>query len=80
VAHEHITSVGFAPSRGVHLYHGHLKNRQYASRNEVLRMVQFDPQRHLDYSPNGTLRWSPEAPAELRAAVRAYIHGRREDE
>jgi hypothetical protein len=75
-----VYSVGYVPARGVHLYHGKLASRQYVRRNEILEEVQFDPQRHLDYSPNGTLRWSSEAPASLRDSVREYMHGRKEDE
>lgn len=75
-----VPSVGCVPVRGLHLFHGHLKNRQYTERNRMLRRIDFDPQRHLEYAPNGTLRWSAAAPAALRNAVRAYIHGRKEDE
>lgn len=76
----HVRSVGYIESNGVHLYHGNLNNRQYAKRNEMFREVSFDPQRHLEYAPNGTIRWSQEAPAEFKEFVRAYIHGRKEDE
>ena len=75
-----VPSVGYADARGVHLYHGKLAARQYVRRNEVLGDVDFDPQRHLTYSPNGTIRWSDEAPDRLKQAVRDYMHGRREDE
>lgn len=75
-----VPSIGCVPVRGLHLFHGHLKNRQYIERNRMLKRIDFDPQRHLEYAPNGTLRWSAAAPAELRNAVRAYIHGRKEDE
>jgi len=78
--HPLVPSVGYMDARGVHLYHGRLASRQYRQRNEILQAVDFDPDRHLDYSPNGTLRWSSEAPAALRQAVRDYMHGRKEDE
>lgn len=78
--HPYIPSVGYVPAAGVHLYHGKLAARQYQHRNEILGQVGYDPQLHLEYGPTGTLRWSKAAPAELRNAVRAYIHGRREDE
>jgi len=75
-----VLSVGYADAKGVHLYHGKLAARQYVRRNDVLGDVDFDPQRHLGYSPNGTLRWSAEAPKTLKRAVCDYMHGRREDE
>ena len=78
--HPLVPSVGFVDAAGVHLYHGKLASRQYVRRNEILTEVGFDPQTHLDYSPNGTIRWSAAAPGELRQAVRDYMHGRREDE
>ena len=75
-----ITSIGHVASQGVHLYHGRIAHRQYVQRHRVLEETQFDPQRHLDYSKNGTLRWSAEAPGALKRAVCDYMHGRREDE
>lgn len=75
----HVRSVGYVASRGVHLYHGRLKSRQYVRRNEILGEVGYDPQRDLEYAPNGTLRWSAAAPQALRDAVREYILGRKED-
>ena len=79
-AHPCIPRVGCVDAKGVHLYHGKLRSRQYAKRNQILTEVGFDPDLHLDYAPNGTLRWSREAPGVLRMAVRDYMHGRREDE
>jgi hypothetical protein len=75
-----VKSVGYVHAQGIHLYHGKLSNRQYVHRNRVLKKVHYDPDKHLEYAPNGTLRWSNEAPQTLRDAVREYIHGRKEDE
>jgi hypothetical protein len=75
-----VESVGYVPSRGIHLYHGKLTSRQYRRRNDILGQINFDPDRHLEYAPNGTLRWSSEAPPKLKRAVRDYMHGRKEDE
>jgi len=73
-------NVGYVPWFCHHLYHGTLKNRQYASRNKILGAIDFDPQTHLETAPNGTLRWSAKAPQALKNAVRNYMFSRREDE
>jgi hypothetical protein len=75
-----VESVGFVGSRAVHLYHGRRANRQYTERHRSLIEAGYDPDRHVEYAPNGTLRWSPSAPAMLRRAVRDYIFGRKEDD
>lgn len=79
-AKPNITGVGYVQARGVHLYHGTLKHRQYSRRNEILGEAQYDPQLHLEYAENGTLRWSAAAPKSLRDGVREYMLGRKEDE
>jgi hypothetical protein len=75
-----VKSIGFVHSRVVHLYHGRRSNRQYTDRHRSLVEAQYDPDRHVEYAPNGTLRWSPSAPATLRRAVRDYMFGRKEDD
>lgn len=72
--------VGVVEARAAHLYHGQLGNRQYVRRNHMLGECGFDPREHLEYAPNGVLRWSPAAPEPLRTAVRTYLHSRREDD
>ena len=74
-----VPSVGYVPARGVHLWHGSLRHRQYVQRNLLLRNLDFDPRFHLEYAPNGTLRWSPAAPQALRDGIAEYMHSRRED-
>jgi len=75
-----VPSVGYVASRGVHLYHGSLRNRQYISRNAVLGEERYCPRLDVSYRPNGTLCWSLYASQRLRDRVRNYIQGRREDE
>ena len=72
--------VPYLPASIDHLFHGLLKDRQYNQRNQALCDLHYDPQRDIETAPNGTLRWSREAPEELRRCVRDYIHGRKEDE
>jgi hypothetical protein len=73
-------SVGYVDATIVHLWHGSSVNRQYHTRHKVLTECHFDPQKHLDTAPNGTLRWSKYAPERLRRALREYMLGRKEDE
>jgi len=75
-----VPSVGYVPVRGAHLYHGNLSNRQYVTRNAALGEERYCPRIDVSYRPNGTLCWSVYASQRLRARVREYIHGRKEDE
>lgn len=75
-----VKSIGFVPARCVHLYHGDRRNRQYTERHKVTVDCNYDPSRHVEYAENGTLRWSADAPALLRASTREYLHARREDD
>lgn len=75
-----VESIGFVPSRAVHLYHGSRKHRQYHERHQATVDCGYDPARHVEYAPNGTLRWSADAPAALRAATRNYLHSRKDDD
>lgn len=72
--------VGMVEARAFHLYHGRLHHRQYVERNAIFGECNFDPAIHLTTASNGTLRWSPRAPAALRQAIARYMHSRREDE
>ena len=74
-----VDRVGCVDAKAVHVYHGELKHRQYQARHRVLRETDFDPERHVEYAPNGTLRWSDAAPAALRNGVRNYLLNRGED-
>jgi len=74
-----VDRVGCVDAKAVHVYHGELKHRQYQARHRVLRETDFDPERHVEYASNGTLRWSDTAPAALRNGVRNYLLNRGED-
>jgi hypothetical protein len=70
----------YVPGSLTHLWHGDRKNRQYLSRDEIVRRHQFDPSTHVEIDPdNGLLRWTDAAPAALRADVREYFAARRDD-
>ena len=71
--------IGYVPGSVLHLWHGDLTNRGYATRDRQLRALGFDPERHLTTSENGLIEWSAEAPAELRAWVEENFERRKED-
>ena len=73
-------NVGFVPIGIQHLWHGSIKDRQYVNRHKLLTQAGFDAAKHLSYAPNGTLRWSAEAPQQLKDAMRDYLTGRNEDQ
>ena len=62
-----------------HLWHGRRSDRQYESRHFQQRMLAFDPDRHIEPNEHGLYRWTPEAPADLRADVERYFRDRNED-
>jgi len=72
--------IGSVPGRVRHIYHGDFRNRQYVSRDEILRRHNFDPERHVKISPSGLLSWTDQASPEFRAEIRAYFENRDEDD
>lgn len=71
-------TIGYVPGVVRHLWHGDRANRQYLSRDEILRRHDFDPQRHLRIGQSGLLELS-NAPAGLAADIRQYFADRRDD-
>lgn len=69
------SSLGFAPQRLLHLWHGKLKDRGYSTRNAILLEHGFDPARDVDPDPAGGLRLTQQAQA-LRRAVAQYLASR----
>lgn len=63
-----------------HLYHGERHNRQYTKRHEILKKVNYDPRKHVEYSSNGALRFTRHAPDIMIQRLTDYIFSRREDE
>jgi hypothetical protein len=70
--------VGFVDGRIFHLWHGSLKDRQYARRLEDLAEFRFDPFTDIVADPNGCWRWKGNK-AEMYEYVRKYFESRRED-
>jgi hypothetical protein len=70
--------VGFVDGRVLHLWHGDLRNRQYAHRNEGLGRFGFDPFSDIVLDPSGCWRWNS-SKAEMHQYVRGYFDSRKED-
>jgi hypothetical protein len=70
---------GCLPGAVRHLWHGDFGNRQYVSRDAILRRFEFDPDKHVEIDSNGLLAWTDAASQGLRDAVAGYFAGRRED-
>ena len=60
-----------------HLWHGETQHRLYDRPLDILHG--FDPERDLVTGSDGLLRFTDEAPPDLRAWSRAYFAARRED-
>ncbi|WP_160149771.1 hypothetical protein [Roseiconus lacunae] len=66
-------------SLAYHLWHGRKEDRQYLSREAILKRHCFDPAQDIAIDPNGLLRWASDKP-ELHREVREYFVNRRDDE
>lgn len=70
--------VGFVDGRILHLWHGDLRNRKYAYRNEELGRFGFDPFSDVELDPSGCWRWNSSKP-DMHEYVRGYFESRKED-
>jgi hypothetical protein len=70
--------IGVVEGRLVHLWHGDLEDRRYATRYRGLRHFGFDPFEDIALAPNGSWAWNTDKP-EMHAYVRDYFASRRED-
>lgn len=68
---------GATPGALWHEWHGDRGDRHYATRGDKLKRM--NAQRDLELAPDGSLRWTAEAPQSIRAAVRKYFTERKED-
>lgn len=71
-------AVGYVAGAAHHLWHGELADRRYVERYERFSTFEFDPDDDLVAATGGAWRWRNDRP-ELRAHVRDYFAGRRED-
>lgn len=70
--------IGCAPGMALHLWHGDLVNRQYASRNAILMRHHFDPAADLCVNAAGLWEWGSAKPG-LHRDAQTYFTSRRED-
>lgn len=70
-------SIGQCEGRVMHLWHGHIKDRQYRQRYSVLTQHLYDPFSDLDSTTSELLRFSA-ANAALKLAVSQYIRSRKD--
>lgn len=61
-----------------HLWHGDLKNRQYAERHELLASAGFDPAKDLVLNGDRCWAWAP-ARSNMQRYLLRYFQSRRED-
>jgi len=71
-------AVGYCENTIVHLWHGDLANRRYATRYDDFERFAFDPRADLRIAESGAWCWSS-AKAPMHAYVRRYFEERRED-
>lgn len=70
--------IGCVPGMALHLWHGAPVNRQYGSRNAILKRHHFDPATDLRSNEAGLWEWASAKP-DLHREVQAYFTSRRED-
>ena len=70
--------VGFVKGTLLHLWHGNLKDRNYADRHREFSRFQFDPTSDIAADENGCWRWNSNKP-EMHQFVRDYFGSRKED-
>jgi hypothetical protein len=70
--------VGVVEGRLLHLWHGDLAARGYATRYRGLRRYDFDPFEDIALAPDGSWAWNTPK-SEMHAYVRDYFASRRED-
>ncbi len=70
--------VGFVNGTLLHLWHGDLKDRNYADRHREFSRYQFDPAFDIAADENGCWRWNSDKP-EMHQFVRHYFAMRKED-
>ncbi len=77
-SHRRSFTHGYLPGTVYHLWHGEVEQRGYLSRNELLRLYEFDPNVDIALHENGTFRWnSPKL--GLHDATKLYFRSRMED-
>jgi hypothetical protein len=71
---------GYTPGDVYHIHHGKFKNRQYRTRDSILKNNRFDPDTMITRNADGLLEWTDAAPEEMKIQVREFFENRKEDE
>lgn len=70
-------SVGYLGGDIYHEYHGSVKSRGYQERKDALKNLCVS--KHLEMRDDGVLRWTKDAPEEIREYLKTYFARRAED-
>ncbi len=70
--------IGCVPGMTIHLWHGQPDNRQYGSREAILKLHNFNPLTDLQLNEYGVWEWNSDKP-QMHQAVNTYFNSRRED-
>lgn len=82
LAERHIKrDVGYVPGTVWHDWHGHKRNRQYQTRNNILLRANYNPDTDIKYDTYGLLQLETFEPRQIRLRddIRAYFKQRNED-
>lgn len=71
-------NIGFVNGTLLHLWHGDLKDRQYAGRHRDFQQFGFDPSMDIAADDNGCWHWNSDKP-RMHQYVRNYFAARKED-
>lgn len=71
-------NIGYVQTLAMHHWHGHLKNRGYSTRWQILTRNTFDPFLDLRHDMQGLLALNPNKP-QLAQEIRQYFAARNED-
>ena len=63
----------------VHYWHGHLQNRLYTKRHDVLKYLEYNPHRDIKYDENGVIQLTDEG-KRLEPLIKEYFISRKESE
>jgi len=63
----------------VHYWHGHLQNRLYSKRHDVLKYLNYNPHRDIKYDENGVIQLTDEG-KRLESLIKEYFISRKENE
>ncbi len=69
--------IGCVPGMALHLWHGDPLNRQYGSRNAILKRHNFDPLSDLRLNEQGVWEWAVANPNSIKKSTTTFTRGAR---